>query len=126
MSFKDLEAEIRAWANLEAYAKEAKEQAQEAKRQAKRDKRAKKEKTKGLLSPKPRIDLSSIQRAPRHFKRVTIEAREIHHRTWGEQVELSYEVETISDAVAECAAIEKARKDGYSFDAVVSIVSFTK
>lgn len=123
MSFKDLEAEIRAWANLEAYAKQAKEDAQEAKRQAKRDKKANKEKQKGLLSPKPRIE---VQRPIRHFKRVTIEAREIKNRTWGEVVELTYEVETISDAVAEVAAIEKAREEGYSFDAVVKITSFEK
>jgi hypothetical protein len=123
MSFKDLEAEIKAWANLEAYAKKAKEDAQEAKRQAKRDKREKKQKQAGLLSPKRLVE---VQRLPRHFKRVTIEAREIQHRTWGEVVELTYEVETISDAVAEVAVIEKAREDGYSFDAVVTIVSFEK
>lgn len=123
MSFKDLEAEIRAWANLEAYAKKAREDAQEAKRQAKRDKRERKEKQRGLLSPKPRVE---VQRPVRHFKRVTIEAREIQNRTWGEVVELTYEVETISDAVAEVAAIEQARKDGYSFDAVVTIISFEK
>lgn len=123
MSFKDLEAEIKAWANLEAYAKQQKHNKQEAKRQAKRDKRERKEKQKGLLSPKPKVD---VQRMPRHFKRVTIEAREIKHRKWGEVVELTYEVETISDAVAEVAAIEKAREEGYSFDAIVSIVSFDK
>lgn len=125
MSYKDLEAEIRAWANLEAHAKTMKEDAQEARRQAKRDKRNQKlGKVKGPLiakSPAPRLE-----RPTRTFKRITIECRPIHHRKWGEPEELTYEVEAMTDAVAEVAAIKQAREDGYSFDSVVNITTFEK
>lgn len=122
MSYKDLEAEIRAWANLEAHAKQMKEDAQEARRQGKRDKRAKKL-GKGPLTPKA---VKSVDRPIKHMKRITIECRPILDRHWGEPVELSYEVETISDAECEVAAIRQAREDGYSFDKVVHIESYTK
>ncbi len=123
MSYKDLEAEIKAWANLEAHAKAQKEDAQEARRQAKRDKRARKH-VKGPLiakTPAPRLE-----RPRRTFKRVTIECRPIHHRKWGDLIELTYEVETMTDAVGEVGAIKQAREDGYSFERVVCIVTFDK
>ena len=123
MSFKDLEAEIRAWANLEAYAHKMKEDAQEAKRQAKRDKRARKLQ-KGPLIPKQ--PAPRLEKPLKTYKRITIECREIKHRTWGEPEEMTYEVCTISDAVAEVEAIKQARADGYSFDKVVHIETFEK
>lgn len=125
MSYKDLEAEIKAWANLEAYAHQQKVDAQEAKRQAKRQKRDKKlGKVIGPLVPKrpaPKLD-----KPTKVFKRITIECRPIHHRKWGEPVELTYEVQTMSDAVAEVEAIHQARDDGYSFDSVVNITTLEK
>lgn len=125
MSFKDLEAEIRAWANLEAYAHKKKEDAQEAKRQAKRDKRLKKlGKHKGPLIPKKPALIGVL--LTNTYKRITIECRPIKHRTWGEPEELTYEVCTMSDTVAEVEAIKQARDDGYSFDKVVHIETFDK
>lgn len=125
MSFKDLEAEIRAWANLEAYAKQQKHDAQEAKREAKRQKRDKKlGKHVGPLVPKQ--PAPRLERPTKTHKRITIECRPIMHRTWGDPVELTYEVNTISDFEAEVSAITKAREDGYSFDKVVCIVTFEK
>lgn len=123
MSFKDLEAEIKAWANLEAYAHQQKEDAQEAKRQAKRDKRAGKGVKGPLIAKRP---APKLERIPSIWKRVTIEARQINHKTWGELFELTYEVESLTDAVAEVAAIKQARLDGYSFEKVVHITTFEK
>lgn len=125
MSYKDLEAEIKAWANLEAYAHQQKLDAEEAKRQAKRDKRDKKlGKVKTPLIPKqpaPRLD-----RPTKTYKRITIECRPIQHRKWGEPEELTYEVCTMSDAVAEVEAIHQARAEGFSFDKVVHITTLEK
>lgn len=123
MSYKDLEAEIKAWANLEAYAHQQKLDAEEAKRQAKRDKRDKKLGKGPLVAklPAPRLD-----RPTKTWKRITIECRPIQHRTWGEPVELTYEVKTISDFEAEVSAITQARADGYSFDKVIHISTFEK
>lgn len=125
MSYKDLEAEIKAWANLEKYAHQQKLDAEEAKRQAKRDKRAKKlGKHKGPLVPK--LPAPKLERPTKTYKRITIECRPIHHRKWGEPEELTYEVQTLSDAVAEVEAIKQARQDGYSFDKVVHISTIEK
>jgi hypothetical protein len=125
MSYKDLEAEIKAWANLEKYAHQQKEQAEEARRQAKRDKRNKKlGKHKGPLIPKQ--PAPKLERPTKTYKRITLECRQIQHRKWGEPVELTYEVQTMSDAVAEVEAIKQAREDGYSFDSVVNITTFEK
>lgn len=122
MSYKDLEAEIKAWANLEAYAKKQKEDKQEAKRQAKRDKRAKKEgKHKGPLIP--RLPAPKIERPFKTIKRITIQCKPIDHPVHGEEVELTYEIETLTDAVAEVEAIKKAREHGYSFDKVIYIAT---
>lgn len=126
MSYKDLEAEIKAWANLEAHAKAQKEHAQEEKRQQKRDKLARKQgkKVKGPLiakQPTPKLD-----KPTKTFKRVTIECKPINHRKWGEAIELTYEVESLTDAVAEVAAIKQARSEGYSFERVVHITTFEK
>lgn len=125
MSYKDLEAEIKAWANLEAYAHQQKLEAEEAKRAAKRHKRDKKlGKVKGPLVPKqpaPKLD-----KPTKTYKRITIECREIQHRKWGEPVELTYEVCTMSDAVAEVEAIHQARAEGFSFDKVVHITTLEK
>lgn len=123
MSFKDLEAEIRAWAQLEAYASKQKEDAKEAKRQAKRDKRNAKQKQTGKLVPKKP---AHVERPMHHFKRVTLEVREIRNRHWGDIEEITFEVETISSTVAELEAIRQARLQGYSFEAVVCIVSFSR
>lgn len=123
MSYKDLEAEIRAWAQLEAYAHQQKVDAQEAKRQHKRDKRANKLKP-GPLTPKP--PKPELERPLKTYKVVTIECRPINHRKWGEPEQLTYEVRTMSDAVAEVEAIKQARADGYSFDKVVTIKTIEK
>lgn len=117
MSFKDLEAEIKAWANLEAYAKQQKEDAVESRRQAKREKRAKKAK-KGTLTPKPSV---LIAKPIKTFKDITLEVRPIQHRQWGDIEQVTYTVETMSDTVAEVEAIKQARLDGFSFDRVVKI-----
>jgi hypothetical protein len=125
MSYKDLEAEIKAWANLEAYAHQQKLEAEEAKRQAKRAKRDKKlGKHKGPLVAK--LPAPRLERPTKVYKRITIECREIQHRKWGEPVEVTYEVQALTDAVAEVAAIKKAREDGFSFDRVVHITTFEK
>src|SRR5579872_1352184 len=126
MSYKDLEAEIKAWANLEAYAHQQKLEAEEAKRQAKRDKRDKKlgKPGKGLLVAK--LPAPKLDRPTKMYKRITIECRPIQHRKWGEPVEVTYEVQALTDAVAEVAAIKQARVDGYSFDRVVHITTFEK
>ncbi|MNN49244.1 hypothetical protein D3C81_1637590 [compost metagenome] len=123
MSYKDLEAEIKAWANLEAHAKAKKEDAQEARRQAKRNKRAIKQGKGPLIAkqPAPKLD-----KPLKTYKRITIECRPIHHRKWGEPIELTYEVQALTDAVAEVAAIKQAREDGYSFDKVVHVTTFEK
>ena len=121
MSYKDLEAEIKAWANLEAYAKKQKEDAEESRRQAKRDKRSKKEKAKGVLVAKrPTPELVKPLKV---LKDITLEVRPIHHRKWGDIEQVTYTVETMSDTIAEVEAIKQARQDGYSFDRVVSITT---
>lgn len=120
MSYKDLEAEIKAWANLEAYAKQQKEDKEEQRRQDKRDKRAKKAKKGTLIprSPAPKLD-----KPVRVYKDITLEVREIQHRKWGDIEQLTYTVETMSDTVAEVEAIKQARQDGFSFDRVVKIMT---
>lgn len=121
MSYKDLEAEIKAWANLEAYAKQQKEDKEEQRRQDKRDKRTKKAKAKGVLiprSPAPKLD-----KPVRVYKDITLEVREIQHRKWGDIEKVTYTVETMSDTVAEVEAIKQARADGFSFDRVIKIVT---
>lgn len=124
MSYKDLEAEIKAWANLEAYAKKQKEDTEEARRQAKRDKRSKKAKAKGVLSPKPATP--ELVKPLKVFKEVVLEVRPIHHRKWGDVEQVTYTVETMSDTLAEVEAIKQARQDGYSFDRVVNIKTTEK
>lgn len=124
MSYKDLEAEIKAWADLEAYSKKHKEDAQEAIRAAKRQKLAKKQKTKNVLVPKS--PAPKLERPTKTYKRVTLEVRPIHHRKWGEVQEVTYEVCTMSDTVAEVEAIKQAREDGLSFDSIVLISTFEK
>lgn len=118
MSFKDLEAEIKAWANLEAYAKQQKLDAEESKRQAKRDKRAKKQGKGVLVAKRPAPVLAKPIKT---FKDVTLEVRPIHHRKWGDIEQVTYTVETMSDTVAEVEAIKQARLDRFSFDRVVKI-----
>lgn len=124
MSYKDLEAEIRAWANLEAYAKKQKEDKEEQRRQDKRDKRSKKAKAKGVLTPKPATP--ELVKPLKVFKEVVLEVRPIHHRKWGDIEQRVYVVETMSDTVAEVEAIKQARQDGYSFDRVVNIKTTEK
>jgi hypothetical protein len=118
MSYKDLEAEIKAWANLEAYAKKQKEDTEEARRKAKRDKRAKKQGKGVLVAKRP---APTLAKPIKTFKDVTLEVRPIHHRKWGDIEQVTYTVETMSDTVAEVEAIKQARLDGYSFDCVVTI-----
>lgn len=122
MSYKDLEAEIRAWANLEAYAKQQKEDAAEARRQAKRDKLARKKKPSVLVPRQP----VEVVKPVRVFKIVKLEVRPIHHRKWGDLEYVTYSVETISNTAAEVEAIKQARADGYSFDRVVSMITVEK
>jgi hypothetical protein len=126
MSYKDLEAEIKAWANLEAYAHQQKLDAEEAKRQAKRDKRDKKQGKPGKGPLIPKQPAPRLERPTKTYKRITIECRPIQHRKWGEPVELTYEVCTMSDAVAEVEAIHQARAEGFSFDKVVHITTLEK
>jgi hypothetical protein len=123
MSYKDLEADIKAWANLEQYAKDQKQAAEEAVRQAKREKLAKKKAKKGLLVPK-----QPYQGTPpiRTFKRVTMEVREMNHRHWGPIEEVSYTIVTISDTEAELSAIKMAKADGYNYERLVVIVTEEK
>lgn len=126
MSYKDLEAEIKAWANLEAYAHQQKLDAEEARRAAKRAKRDKKLGKPGKGPLVAKLPAPKLERPTKTYKRITIECRPIQHRKWGEPVELTYEVHALTDAVAEVAAIKQARDEGFSFDKVVHISTFEK
>lgn len=126
MSYKDLEAEIKAWAHLEAYAHQQKEDAKEAKRAAKRQKREQKLTGKGSGPLIPKRPAPALEKPLKTFKRITVECREIHHRTWGEIIELTFEVETISETEAEVGAIKQARAKGYSYERTVSVTTFKK
>lgn len=84
MSYKDLEAEIKAWANLEAYAHQQKEDAKEAKRAAKRQKREQKLTGKGSGPLIPKRPAPALEKPLKTFKRITIECRNMAHRVWGE------------------------------------------
>ena len=128
MSFKDLEAEIKAWADLEAYAKAHKEASEELKRQGKRQKRAHKQAVKAgkvpgpLVAKKPAIKPTL---APRVSKRVTMEVRQTAHRIHGELLEVTYPVTAQTDTLAEVEAIRLASKDGYTYVSLVCIVTDT-
>ena len=116
MSYKDLEAEIRAWANLEKHAKEQKESAQENRREQKRLKREAKQ--KAPLTPKPVV---YIEKPVTYRKLVVIEVRSAIERVWGDLQKVGYHVEAMSDTDAELQAIKLARAEGYVWVNTVSI-----
>lgn len=116
MSYKDLEAEIRSWANIEQHAKQQKELAQERKRQDKRDKRA--AKGKAPLTAKPVIE---VQKPVNTRKHVVLSVRESSERVWGDLKNVSYHVDTMSNTDAELMAIKLAKSEGYAWDRTVSI-----
>jgi hypothetical protein len=129
MSFKDLEAEIKAWADLEAYAKAHKEASQELKRQGKRQKRAYKQAVRAGKVPGPLVPKKAAVKpelAPRVSKRVTMEVRHTAHRVHGDIMEVTYPVEAQTDTLAEVEAIRLAAKDGYTYVSLVCIVTDTK
>lgn len=108
MSYKDLEAEIRSWANIEQHAKQQKELAQERKRQDKRDKRAKK--GKAPLTAKPVIE---VQAPVSTKRRVYMLVRTATDRVWGDITEVFYDVDVPYETEAELAAIKKASLQGW-------------
>lgn len=116
MSYKDLEAEIRAWANLEQHAKEQKVLAEEKKRQAKRDKRAAK-----LTAPLTAKPATEVQKPVTYRKYVLLELRDQTDRVWGDLIRAGYTVDAMSDTDAELQAIKLAKEDGYAWAATLSI-----
>lgn len=116
MSYKDLEADIRAWANLEQYAKQQKEQAKENKREEKRQKRE--AKLNAPLTPKPVVH---VEKPVSYKKVVTLMVRESSQRVWGDLQEMKYFVEAMSDTDAELQAIKYAQAGGFAWDSTVSI-----
>lgn len=116
MSYKDLEAEIKAWANLEQHAKEQKVLAEEKKRQAKRDKRAAK-----LTAPLTAKPVTEVQKPVTYRKYVLLELRDQTDRVWGDLIRAGYTVDAMSDTDAELQAIKLAKDDGYAWAATVSI-----
>ena len=116
MSYKDLEAEIRSWANIEQHAKQQKELAQERKRQDKRDKRA--AKGKAPLTAKP---VTEVQEPVTYRKYVLLELRDQTDRVWGDLIRAGYTVDAMSDTDAELQAIKLAKEDGYAWAATLSI-----
>lgn len=116
MSYKDLEAEIKAWANLEQHAKNQKEQAQESKREQKRLKREAKQ--KAPLTPKPVVH---VEKPVTYRKYVLLEYRDQNDRVWGDLKRAGYTVDAMSDTDAELQAIKLAKEDGYAWDSTVSI-----
>lgn len=129
MSFKDLEAEIKAWADLEAYAKAHKQASEELRRAGKRQKRAHKLAVKAGKVPGPLVAKKAAVKPElgvRVSKRVTIEVRPTAHRIHGELLEVTYPVDGQTDAVAEVEAIRLAAQDGYTYVSLVCIVTETK
>lgn len=129
MSFKDLEEEIKAWADLEAYAKAHKEASEELRRANKRHKKAHKDalkagKVKGLLVPKK--PAPTLERPHRTHKRVTLEVRHTAHRKHGELIEVTYPVSAQTDTLAEVEAIRLAAQDGFTYVGLVCIVTEDK
>lgn len=116
MSYKDLEAEIRAWANLEQHAKQQKEFAQESKREVKRLKRE--AKLSAPLTPKPVVN---VEKPVTYRKFVVLNVRTQTERVWGELQRVGYHVDAMSDTDAELQAIVEARDNGYAWDSTVSI-----
>lgn len=116
MSYKDLEAEIRAWANLEQHAKDQKELAQERKREQKRLKREAKQ--KAPLTPKPVL---YVEKPVTYNKLVVIEVRTAVERVWGDLKQVGYHVVAMSDTDAELQAIKLAKADGYVWANTISI-----
>ena len=116
MSYKDLEAEIRAWANLEQHAKQQKELAQESKREQKRQKREAKQ--RAPLTPKPVVN---VEKPVTYHKYVLLEVRDQTDRVWGELKRTGYAVDAMSDTDAELQAIKLAKSEGFVWDSTVSI-----
>ena len=116
MSYKDLEAEIKAWANLEQHAKDQKEALQERKRQEKRDKRA--AKLNAPLVPKV---TKEVQKPVKIDFRVWLLLRTKSERVWGEPVTKLYKVSDDFETNAELEAIKQASKDGYHWVATVEV-----
>lgn len=116
MSYKDLEAEIRAWANLEQHAKQQRELAQESKREQKRQKREAKQ--RAPLTPKPVVN---VEKPVTYHKYVLLEVRDQTDRVWGDLIRAGYTVDAMSDTDAELQAIKLAKDDGYAWAATLSI-----
>lgn len=116
MSYKDLEAEIKAWANLEQHAKDQKEALQELKRQDKRDKRA--AKSKAPLVPKVSKEVQKPVKIEFH---VWLLLRIKTERVWGLPVTKLYKVNDSFETSAELAAVKQASKDGYHWVATVEV-----
>lgn len=116
MSYKDLEAEIRSWANIEQHAKQQKELAQERKRQDKRDKRAAK-----LTAPLIPKVVKEVQAPINTKRRVRMNVRTSHERAWGEITEVFYDVDAPYQTGAELAAIKQASAQGWHWVETLSI-----
>lgn len=116
MSYKDLEAEIKVWANLEQHAKEQKVLAEEKKRQAKRDKRAAK-----LTAPLIPKVAKEVQAPINTKRRVRMNVRNSHERVWGDITEVFYDVNVPYQTEAELAAIKQASAQGWHWVETLSI-----
>ena len=118
MSYKDLEAEIRAWANIEQHAKDQKEALQERKRQDKRDKRAAKQ--NAPLVPKA---AKEVQKPVSNEFRVWLLVRGKDQWIGERPVTKLYNVKCQFETSAELEAIKQASTDGFNY---VSTVEVTK
>lgn len=116
MSYKDLEAEIKAWANIEQHAKEQKVLAEEKKRQAKRDKRAAK-----LTAPLIPKVAKEVQAPINTKRRVRMNVRNAQERVWGDITEVFYDVNVPYQTEAELAAIKQASAQGWHWVETLSI-----
>ncbi len=108
MSFTQLEAQIRAWADLEAYAAANRETAQKIRAF---------EKAKRKRPPMYRPDTRPVC----HTIIVTLNVREQTPEGLGELTEAIYPIRTISEAEAEMQAKQQAKIAGFVWRGTVSI-----
>ena len=118
MSFKDLEAEIRAWAQLEQFAQQQREAAQEAKREAKRLKRARKE-AEQIGRPRPALYIPD--RPVRYDIDVTLGVRKVENGKMSDLLEVTFTISTLSLDDAEVQARKQAKQAGFILRGTVAV-----
>lgn len=111
MSYKDLEEQIRAWAELETFAHNQKVEAQKAKRIAK----LAREKKKG------RPPMFIPDRPVRYEIEVILNVRRVEEGMSGDLLEVAFTVPTISADEAEIQAKQQAKLAGFIWRGTVAV-----